>query len=446
MIVIDSNEVMLVSKHKRFPFIKPNMKNISFLDEVDSEEEDVREVIVETKSGFNTLEVLVIVIISIIFGIAVGSSLSIFRQEYRGEKVSNSLQELITVYQDILDTYYKDIDEADLVDAAVDGMLSSLDDPYSTYMDEDSATTFNETVDGSYVGIGVTIHIKDTGEVTVIGVTKNSPADEANIKEGDIILSLDGKSVSGLSLEEISSIVKGDSNSKLKMVLERDNEEITKTVTRGTVDMVSVTSDVFRMEQSKVGYISISSFAANTYKQFKKELKTVEKKNINSLVLDVRSNPGGHLSQTRDILELFLKKNQVLYQVEFKGKVTKIKDKTKTSRNYPIVVLINSSSASAAEILASAFQDSYPNAILLGEKTYGKGTIQTAYSLSDGSTLKYTTDKWLTPNGKSIDGKGVSPDEVVLLTTEYFKNPTVENDLQLQTALSILEKKTTNSD
>ena len=222
--------------------------------------------------------------------------------------MSNSLQELITVYQDILDTYYKDIDEADLVDAAVDGMLSSLDDPYSTYMDEDSATTFNETVDGSYVGIGVTIHIKDSGEVTVIGVTKNSPADEANIKEGDIILSLDGKSVSGLSLEEISSIVKGDSNSKLKMVLERDNEEITKTVTRGTVDMVSVTSDVFRMEQSKVGYISISSFAANTYKQFKKELKNIEKKNINSLVLDVRSNPGGHLSQTRDILELFLKK------------------------------------------------------------------------------------------------------------------------------------------
>lgn len=435
-----------MSKHRKFPFIKPNMKNISFLEEMDSEEEDIREVIVETKSGFNTLEVLVIVIISIIFGIAVGSSLSFFRQEYRGEKVSESLQELITVYQDILDTYYKDVDEADLVDAAVDGMLSSLDDPYSTYMDEDSASTFNETVDGSYVGIGVTIRIKDNGEVAIIDVTKNSPADDANIKIGDTILSLDGKSVSGLSLKEIGSIVKGDSNSKLKMVLVRNNEKITKTVTRGTVDIVSVSSDVFVRKKNKVGYISISSFAANTYKQFKKELKKVEKKNINSLIIDVRSNPGGHLSQTRDILELFLKKNKTLYQVEFKGEITKIKDKTKTSRTYPIVVLINSSSASAAEILATAFQESYSDATLIGEKTYGKGTIQTAYSLSDGSTLKYTTDKWLTPSGKSIDGKGVTPDEVVLLTTEYFESPMTENDLQLQTALSILEKKTTNSD
>ena len=135
-----------------------------------------------------------------------------------------------------------------------------------------------------------------------------------------------------------------------------------------------------------------------------------------------------------------MKKNTILYQVQFKDDINKIKDNTKKSRTYPVVILVNSSSASAAEILAASFRDSYSDATLIGETTYGKGTVQTAYTLSDGTSVKYTTEKWLTPKGKWIDGKGVSPNRVVQLTEEYLTNPIPENDLQLQTALDFLEK------
>ena len=142
-----------MAKKKRFPFIKPNSKKVFQVEDETFPEEDVREIIVEHKSGFNTIEVLIIVVVSIAFGVAVGNALSIFRQEYQGEKISDSLQELISVYNNILDTYYEDLDEQELVDAAINGMMSSLDD-YSMYMDEENAASFNETVDGSYQGIG----------------------------------------------------------------------------------------------------------------------------------------------------------------------------------------------------------------------------------------------------------------------------------------------------
>lgn len=426
-----------MAKHKKFSFTKPNLKKIIHLKSDKSQENDVADTSI---NSFNTIEVLIIIIVSITFGIVVGVSLSFFRDEYRGEKVSNSLQELITVYQNILDSYYKNIDEKDLADAAIDGMMSSLDDPYSTYMDEENTETFNETVDGSYVGIGITITVDKNGDFSILDVADDSPAEKAKIKKGDVIIDIDGKELDGVSLDEVTTMVKGKEGSKLSLTILRDGKKIKKTVSRGSIDLVSVNSQVYALNNGNAGYISISSFAANTYKQFKKELKKVEDKNIMSLIIDVRSNPGGHLSQTKKILELFMKKNKVLYQVEFKGNKTKIKDQTKTFRSYPVVILVNSSSASASEILAAAFKDSYTNVTILGETTYGKGTVQTAYSLSDGSSLKYTTERWLTPKGKWIDGKGVTPDKEVLLTDEYLENPIAENDLQLQSALDILEK------
>ena len=436
-----------MAKKGKFLFIKPNFGKIPQIEEQDDvQDEDVREVIVENRSGFNLIEVVIIVIISIAFGVVVGSSLSFFRSGYDGEEMSESLQELLVVYHNILDTYYEDIDESDLVDAAIDGMVSSLDDPYSTYMDEETSDSFNQTVEGSYVGIGVTVSANETGEFVIVSVTADSPAEDIGIMVGDIILTIDQQSVSGLSLDEVTSLVKGDEGSKLKMTVLRDGKKIEKTVTRGNVDLVSVDSRVYALNNGNAGYISVHSFAANTYKQFEKELKNIENKNIQFLIIDVRSNPGGYLNQTKKILELFMKKNKVLYQVEFKGKRTKIKDSTKTSRSYPVIILINSSSASASEILASSFRDSYSDALLLGDTTYGKGTVQTAYSLSDGSSLKYTTEKWLTPSGNWIDGEGVSPDKNVLLTEEYFENPIPDNDLQLQTALDILENEKNTRD
>ena len=435
-----------MARQGKIPFIKPNFKKVPQVEELNDDEEDIREIIVEHKSGFNTIEVLVLVLVAIAFGFVVGTGVSFFKQEYKGEKISNSLQELIAVYNNIMDSYYEDIDEQDLVDAAVDGMLDSLDDPYSTYMDEDNAETFNETVDGSYDGIGITITQNENKDILIVSVAEDSPAEKADIQSGDILLKINKKSLSGLSLDKVTEIIKGTKDKTFNLTIKRGEEELTKKVTSETIDLVSVTSKVYPLNNGNAGYISINTFAANTYKQFKKELNKLEKKNINSLIIDVRSNPGGHLSQTRDILELFMKKGSVLYQVQYKKEVRKIKDETKASRAYPVVVLINSSSASASEILAASFNDSYVDATLIGEKTYGKGTVQTAYSLSDGSSLKYTTEKWLTPKGKWIDGKGVSPDKTVLLTDEYLLNPTTENDLQLQSALEFLEKERNTSE
>lgn len=435
-----------MSGNRKFPFIKPNFKKVPQVEEDELVEDDIREIVVEHKSGFNTIEVLIIIIISIAFGVVVGCSVTFFRQEYRGEKVSSSLQELIAVYNNILEDYYKNVDERDLVDAAVEGMLSSLDDPYSTYMDEENAATFNETVDGSYVGIGITIAMNADKKFYVVSVVEDSPAEKANIQVGDYLLKIDDQLLEGLNLSDVTSIIKKDEKTTLELILERDGKEVVKEVKPATIDFISVTSDVYALNNGNAGYISIDTFAANTFQQFKTELKKLEKKNINSLIIDVRSNPGGHLSQTKNILELFMKKNTILYQVQFKDDINKIKDNTKKSRSYPVVILINSSSASAAEILAASFRDSYSDATLIGETTYGKGTVQTAYTLSDGTSVKYTTEKWLTPKGKWIDGKGVTPNRVVQLTEEYLTNPIPENDLQLQTALDFLEKERNTSD
>lgn len=435
-----------MSRNRKFPFIKPNFKKVPHVEEDELVEDDIREIVVEHKSGFNTIEVLIIIIISIAFGVVVGCSVTFFRQEYRGEKVSSSLQELIAVYNNILEDYYKNIDERDLVDAAVEGMLSSLDDPYSTYMDEENAATFNETVDGSYIGIGITIAMNADKKFYVVSVVDDSPAEKANIQVGDYLLKIGDQLLEGLNLSDVTSIIKKDEKTTLELTLERDGKEVVKEVKPATIDFISVTSDVYALNNGNAGYISIDTFAANTFQQFKTELKKLEKKNINSLIIDVRSNPGGHLSQTKNILELFMKKNTILYQVQFKDDINKIKDNTKKSRSYPVVILINSSSASAAEILAASFRDSYSDATLIGETTYGKGTVQTAYTLSDGTSVKYTTEKWLTPKGKWIDGKGITPNRVVQLTEEYLTNPIPENDLQLQTALDFLEKERNTSD
>lgn len=435
-----------MSRNRKFPFIKPNFKKVPQVEEDELVEDDIREIVVEHKSGFNTIEVLIIIIISIAFGVVVGCSVTFFRQEYRGEKVSSSLQELIAVYNNILEDYYKNIDERDLVDAAVEGMLSSLDDPYSTYMDEENAATFNETVDGSYIGIGITIAMNADKKFYVVSVVDDSPAEKANIQVGDYLLKIGDQLLEGLNLSDVTSIIKKDEKTTLELTLERDGKEVVKEVKLATIDFISVTSDVYALNNGNAGYISIGTFAANTFQQFKTELKKLEKKNINSLIIDVRSNPGGHLSQTKNILELFMKKNTILYQVQFKDDINKIKDNTKKSRSYPVVILINSSSASAAEILAASFRDSYSDATLIGETTYGKGTVQTAYTLSDGTSVKYTTEKWLTPKGKWIDGKGITPNRVVQLTEEYLTNPIPENDLQLQTALDFLEKERNTSD
>lgn len=403
-------------------------------EEVDDE---VREVIVETKSGFNTIEVVIIMIISILFGGLLGSVLT-YTRGIVGNDI-NELEELISTYNTIVDTYYDKLDKKELLDSAIKGMVDYLDDPYSVYMDEDASESFNETVNGQYTGIGAQVTQKD-GKMIIYSVFDDSPADKAGLQKDDIILSIAGTDVEGKNLSEITTILKGEkAGTKVKMKVERNGKVLDVTLERGVVELSSVESKIIEKNNQKVGVLTVDVFAANTYKQFKKKLSSLEKKKINSLIIDVRGNPGGHLDQVTKVLSLFLDKSKVLYKIENKGKKEAIYSETKEKRKYDIVVLTNKSSASASEILASAIKESYGGKTV-GTTTYGKGTVQKAFALESGASIKYTTEKWLTANGNSINEKGVAPDVEVELSEDYINNPSDETDNQLQMALDVITK------
>ena len=401
--------------------------------------EKVREVIVENKSGFNTIEVCVIIIVSILFGIVLGSIITNSKKNITGTKLSKEMQEFITTYNNIKNNYYDKTDDKKLVNAAIEGMINSLDDPYSVYMDSKQTKSFNQTVSGMYGGIGATVSNTD-GKNYIVGLFKGSPAKEAGLKEGDVFIKVNDKDVSNYDVTKLTDLIKGKPNTKVTVTVIRNNEEITKEIVRKYINIPTVESKVIEKDEKKVGYIDISTFASNTYSQFKKELNKLEKKKINSLIIDVRSNPGGQLNQVTKILELFMGKNKVLYQIETKGTKVKKYSTTSEKRNYKVAVLTNIGSASASEILAGAFKESYNNAVLVGTRTYGKGTVQKAYKLVTGSSIKYTAEKWLTPKGNWIDRKGIEPTNKVELTDEYKNNPKEENDSQLQKAIELLKK------
>lgn len=389
-------------------------------------------------SSFSIPEVIMLVIISILFGVVVGCILT-YSKAFTVENSSYE-SELLSTYQKIRDNYYDEVSEKELLNAAIDGMIGALNDPYSYYMDDSATESFNQKIDGSYVGIGTTVlHDEKIGN-KVTDIFEGSPADKAGVKVGDIFLSIDGTDVRYMPLDEISNYMKGSVNTSSNFVFIRDDKNIEVTITRDVVDIPSVSSKIIEGNNKSLGYISIETFASNTYSQFKSNLTSLEKEKIDSLIIDVRNNPGGHLSQVEDILSLFFNKKTVLYQIEIKGKTKKVYASSKKTRSYDVVVLINESSASASEILASCFQENYKKATIIGTSSYGKGTVQKSLELSTGSSLKYTTEKWLTSKGVWINDKGVVPDIVVEQGEEYIANPSDDNDLQLQKALEVLTK------
>lgn len=386
------------------------------------------------KYTFNFIELISIIIVSLFLGAIVGNIITYDKENIVFNSVPEELDEFVTTYNTINNSYYKKISKDKLVDAAIEGMLSFLDDPYSEYMNKTDSTEFNETVNGEYDGIGITI-ISDNDEVKIVSVFDNSPAKKIGLKAGDKITAINDEKVANKNTEQISKLIKNSKKVKIKVI--RDNEEKEYTIKKGTVDIPSVTSKMIDKD-NKIGYISISIFSSNTYKEFNKALEKLEKNNMKALVIDVRNNPGGHLDQVSDIIDLFLNKNDVMYQIKNNGKKKKVYAATNSKRKYKIAVLINKNSASASEILAAALKDSY-NSSVVGVNSYGKGSVQKQYKLSNGSSIKYTVKKWYTPKGESIDKKGVEPTEIIEQSENYFNNPSIDNDTQLQKAIEIVK-------
>ena len=391
------------------------------------------------KESYSFDEVFSITIFSLLLGVlACFSVLTILNKGKNYFVLSKELAKFVDAYEAIVDNYYKEVDKDKLVESAINGMVSSIGDEYTSYSDKDVTDNFNEAVNGKYMGIGALI-MKSENDLVIYKVFEDSPSYRAGLKDGDIILKLDDKDTKDMSVNDIASIVKNDDNKEVKLLVKRGEENLDITIVKDMVELPVVSGKVINHNDKKIGYISLSIFSSVASEQFNKELVKLEKEGISGLVIDVRGNSGGYLTTVTDIASYFLKKGDIIYKLEVNDKVTVRKDKTKESRDYPVAVLIDKNSASASEILASSIKESY-NGYVVGTNSYGKGTVQQTLVLSDGSMIKYTIEKWLTPLGNWINEEGVVPTNYVELSSEYLNNPVFENDNQLNKALELVSK------
>lgn len=382
---------------------------------------------------FKTKEVVLLLVLTAIISLAMGGIVT-YNIVLKGEKVDDELQEFITNYDYIVDNYYGDVDKTELVDSAIAGMLSTLD-KNSAYVGG-TDTNFSIYLEGTYEGTGIQVYNDDNGNIVVYSVFGGSPASKAGLKEDDIIIKVNDKDTTNMSIDEFSKLVK-DQNGKFNITYKRGDSEKTVQLKVDTIEIQSVSSKVINKDNKKIGYIRTTIFANNTYEQFKKELDKLEDEGIDGLVIDLRGNSGGHLSSAEQIISLFLDSSHPIYQIKSKESKNIYYSTGKETKNYKISILIDGNSASASEVVTSALAEQY-GAKTVGKKSYGKGTVQELQTLSDGDQYKLTTKSWLTSKGEVIDGKGIEPDYDVTLSDEYLENPTDENDDQLQKAIEVI--------
>lgn len=343
-----------------------------------------------------------------------------------GNNKKEDLQKIETALGLIEANYYQDVDRTKLIDGAINGMMESLGDPYSSYMGQESAAQFEESIEGSFTGIGAEVSSQD-GNVVVVSPIKGSPAEKAGIRAKDVILSVNGESLQGLDLNDAVSKIRGPKGSEAKVQVQRSGstEPMEFTIVRDDIDLETVYAE---MKDDGVGVITITQFSLNTADRFKEELTKLESQNMKGLVIDVRNNPGGVLSVVIDIAEQFVPSGEVIVQVEDKNGTRDKNESKGSAKDYPVSVLMNKGSASASEILAGALQQS-AGATLLGEHSFGKGTVQTSFDrqLGDGSLVKITIAKWLTPDGDWIHEKGIEPD-INVSQPDYFSVAPINKD------------------
>ncbi|MNW34192.1 Carboxy-terminal processing protease CtpB precursor [compost metagenome] len=335
-----------------------------------------------------------------------------------GSSTKSDIKKIETALELVKKNYVEDVDQSKLVNGAIDGMMHALGDPFSSYMGPETAQQFSEQIEGSFTGIGAEVSMEN-GNVVVVSPIKGSPAEKAGIKPKDILLSVNGESFEGLSLNEAVSKIRGPKGTEAKVKVKRSGSaaSLEFKIVRADIALETVYA---RMEQGGVGVIEVTEFSMNTAERFQKELAALEQKGMKGLVIDVRNNPGGVLPVVIEMAQQFVPKGKGIVLVEDKNKRREGTLSKGGGKSYPVAVLTNKGSASASEILAGALQES-AGAKLIGEATYGKGTVQTSFTheLGDGSLLKVTIAKWLTPNGEWIHKKGIKPD-LAVSQPDYF--------------------------
>ena len=325
----------------------------------------------------------------------------------------------------IEDRHPFDIEESTLLEAGLKGVLQAVD-PYSNYYTAEEAEELYQDISGEFTGIGVYIEEKD-GYINIIDTIKNQPAEKAGLKKDDLIIGVGEKDIKGLGSKKVSSLIKGPVGSKVKLKIKRGEKVLVIEVARETI---SINPVEYKILENNIGYIELKEFTGQATKEINKALKSFDNKKVNKIILDLRDNPGGLLSESISISRLFVPKGPIVH-IREKDKALLTHTSTLEKPKYKLIVLVNENSASASEIVAGAVKDRKAGK-LVGTKTYGKGIVQSMMPLSDGSMIKLTIAEYLTPNKTSINGIGIEPD--------YTIENTEEEDLQLKAAIELLKK------
>ena len=353
---------------------------------------------------------------------------------------NNEIATELNKYRKIIDKYYLgNVDEDKLKEGAIKGYIEGLGDKYSEYISKEDMEDYMADTTGNFVGIGVYMaQDTKTNKIMVISPIKGGPAEKAGIQPGDYILSVDGTEYAGDQMSVAANKIKGEAGTTVKIKFLRNNETKEYELTREKITVNPVEGKVL---ENNIGYIEFSSFDEGTAEEFKNKYEELQKQGITSLVIDLRNNGGGIVSEALKIADYILNKDDViLYEVDKNNKETIEKSTNDPIINMPIVILTNGNTASSSEILAGALKD-HGKAKVVGEKTYGKGVIQQLLTLPDGSGLKITSEEYLTPNKTKINGVGIEPDEKVSLpdTVKNVLNVEEKYDTQLQKAIELLK-------
>lgn len=347
---------------------------------------------------------------------------------------------LFQVRDALLTKYDGEIDDNDLLEAAIKGMTQSLNDPYTVFMNSDEYTSFVEQSEGHFVGIGAQLGIKDD-KVTVVAPLEGSPAEKAGLKAGDVILKVDGTDITEPNVEKTISMIKGEQGEPVTLTISRQGSEYQDiTIVRDVVKVVSVKGELI---DGNIGYIQISSFDEDVAENFKEKIVELKNQGMEGMILDLRGNPGGYLTEAVKVASQFIPKGEIVtYTIDKYGNKQESKSVGGEAEGMPLVILIDGGSASASEVVTGALRD-YEAGTIVGTTSFGKGVVQQLIEFSDGSGgLKVTTSKYYTPNGENIHKIGIEPDIEVEIPDEISQQEYDRSiDPQFNKALEVIKEK-----
>jgi carboxyl-terminal processing protease len=369
------------------------------------------------------------------FEVVIGERVVVSKADYENLK---DVEKLLGLKEYVKKNYVEGAKDDSLMEGAMKGVFEALGDPYSVYMSASEFKSMNESTSGNFGGIGVIVTKSEEGYITVVAPVEDTPGEKAGIKTKDKIIKVDDKDLIGMELDKAVELIKGKPGTKVVLTISRGDviQPMTFEITREMINQKAVKSEV---KESNVGYIRINSFDSDADKDFKRELTSLKAKKIKGLILDLRQNPGGYVSSCLEIADEILGDGMVVYTEDI-NKNRQVYNSKAGGLGVPLVILVDGGSASASEILAGAVKDRNAG-LLIGEKTFGKGLVQSVESLKDGSGFKLTTQKYYTPNGISINKIGIEPNiEVKPMEVKEGQKPEDIKDLQLERAMEEILK------